>query len=273
MKIGLCLEMSLTEFPFPERLRIAARTGLRHVEMWWVDRSFQGSPEELARLSEDVGVRISDTLINAPDGSIGGHLTDPTRDPKVFLERVEKTVVFNRRAGIPATIVLAGNRVPGLSEGQMRTAVIESLKPAVEIAERENITLLLEALNDRYDHLGYWLTSSDAGAEICRAIGSSRLRLLFDCYHMQIMEGDLLRHIERNLDVIGHFHSAGVPGRHEIFLGEVDFHFVVNRIDQLGYQGIFGMEYLPTIDGETSARQSLDYLLTGVQPQAGSQTA
>jgi hydroxypyruvate isomerase len=122
------------------------------------------------------------------------------------------------------------------------------------------VTLLLEPLNTRYDHPGYFLTSSNAGAEICRKIGSPRMKLLFDCYHMQIMEGDLVKHIERNLDVIGHFHSAGVPGRHEPYQGETDYPFLLAQIEKLGYQGVFGLEYQPSIDHDESVRKTLAYL-------------
>jgi hydroxypyruvate isomerase len=128
------------------------------------------------------------------------------------------------------------------------------------MAEKAGVTLLLEPLNDKYDHPDYWLTSSDLGGEICRRIGSKRLRMLFDCYHMQTMEGDLVNHIKRNIDVIGHFHSAGVPGRHEVFIGETNYPFVLSQIEQLGYQGVFGLEYAPSMDDETSLKQTLAYL-------------
>ena len=128
------------------------------------------------------------------------------------------------------------------------------------MAEKAGITLLLEPLNTTYDHPGYWLASSDRGAEICRKLGSERMKLLFDCYHMQIMEGDLIKHIERNIDVIGHFHSAGVPGRNEPYKGETDYPFVLEQIEKLGYQGIFSVEYEPSIDDYTSLKKTLDYL-------------
>lgn len=83
---------------------------------------------------------------------------------------------------------------------------------------------------DRYDHPNHWLTNSDRGAEICRRLGSQRLRMLFDCYHMRIMEGDMVKHIERNIDVIAHFHSAAVSGRHEVFRGETDYPSVLDAI-------------------------------------------
>ena len=214
MKLGLCLEMALASLPFEERVKKAAQVGFKYVELWWVDGSFKGTPDQLAKLAQQNGVTITNTVVNSPDGSIGGGLTDPRKDKTTWLERARTTITFTKDAQIPASIVLTGNRVADLTDSQMMASTIEWLKPAVDIAEKAGITLLLEVLNDKYDHPGYWLTSSDKGAEICRQIGSRRLRILFDCYHMQIMEGDLVNHIERNFDVIGHFHSAGVPGRH-----------------------------------------------------------
>ena len=170
------------------------------------------------------------------------------------------TIEFTRQAGIPATIVCTGNEVKGMTRSKMLASVIAGLKPTVEMAEKAGVTLLLEPLNTRYDHRGYFLASSDEGAEICREIGSSRLKLLFDCYHMQIMEGDLVNHIKRNIDVIGHFHSAGVPGRHELYQGETDYPFLMGQIETLGYQGVFGLEYLPSTDHEESVRKTLAYL-------------
>jgi len=259
MRIGLCIEMAFADLPFEDRVRKAADCGLRNVEMWFVDGSFKGKPEELAKIAETHDITITNTVIGSPDGAIGGGLTSPAKRQK-WLARAAMTIEFTRQAEIPATIVCTGNNVKGMSRSQMLASVIAGLKPTVEMAEKAEVTLLLEPLNTRYDHPGYFLTSSDEGAEICRKIDSPRLKLLFDCYHMQIMEGDLVNHIERNIDVIGHFHSAGVPGRHELYQGETDYLFLLKQIERLGYQGIFGLEYMPSIDHEQSVQRTLAYL-------------
>lgn len=259
MQFGLCVEMALAKLPFEERLRQARKLGFRNVEMWFVDMSYQGPPEPLAGMAEKLGLRITNTVIGAPDGSIGGGLTNPANRSQ-WLARARMTLDFTRRANIPATIVCTGNTVPGMTDAAMMESVIEGLKPTVELAEKGGVTLLLEPLNTTYDHPGYWLSSSIRGAEICRRLNSPRMRLLFDCYHMQIMEGDLLKHIERSLDVIGHFHSAGVPGRNELFKGETNYPFLIAGIEKLGYQGVFGLEYQPSMDDETSLKETLKYL-------------
>ena len=260
MKLGLCLEMALTKLSFEDRVKTAARVGFKHVEMWFVDGSFKGTPEELAKLAQANGVTITNTVINSPDGSLGSGLTDPRKPKNAWLERARMTIDYTKEAQIPYSIFLTGNRAPDLTDDQMLESVMEWTKPVVEMAEKAGVTLLLEPLNDKYDHPDHWLTSSDLGAEICRRIGSKRLRILFDCYHMQIMEGDLVNHIKRNIDIIGHFHSAGVPGRHELFTGEINYPFVLSQIEQFGYQGVFGLEYAPSMDDEASLRQTLAYL-------------
>jgi hydroxypyruvate isomerase len=259
MRIGLCIEMAFASLPFEDRIRKAADCGLRNVEMWLVDGSFKGKPEQLAKIAQAHDVTITNTVIGSPDGSVGGGLTNPARRKK-WLDRAAMTIEFTKRAEIPATIVCTGNGVKGMGRGQMLASVIAGLRPTVEMAEKAGVTLLLEPLNTAYDHPGYFLASSDAGAEICRKIGSPRLKLLLDCYHMQIMEGDLVNHIERNIDVIGHFHSAGVPGRHELYQGETDYPFLLTQIERLGYQGVFGLEYMPSFDHEESVRKTLAYL-------------
>ncbi len=264
MKFGLCLEMVFGNDPLETRLRKAAQLGFENVEMWFVDGTYQGTPEALAKLASENGVRVTNTVIGSPDGSIGGGLTDPARRCE-WLERARLTLEFNQRAGIPATIVCTANTVPGRSEKEMLQSVLDGLLPTVELAEKAGVTLLLEALNNKRDHPGYWLKSSDLGAEICRRIGSGKLRLLFDCYHMQIMEGDLCDHISRNIDVIGHFHSAGVPGRHEIFRGEVDYPFLLRHIQLAGYQDIFAFEYSPSEEDSRSISKTLAHAQSALE--------
>jgi hydroxypyruvate isomerase len=252
--------MALTSLPFEDRVKTAARLGFKNVEIWWVDSVFKGAPDQLAKLAQANGVTITNTVINSPDGSVASGLTDPRKSKDAWLKRAQMTISYTKEAQIPNTIFLTGNRVPDLTDRQMLDSVVEWTKPVVDMAEKAGVTLLLEPLNDKYDHPDHWLTSSDLGAEICRHIGSKRLRILFDCYHMQIMEGDLVNHIKRNIDVIGHFHSAGVPGRHEVFTGETNYPFVLSQIEQLGYQGDFGLEFAPSMNDEVSLQRTLEYM-------------
>ena len=266
MELGLCIEMALVDRPFAERFQAAADAGFKCVEMWFVkDLSFSGTPDQLAGLAANAGVCLTNTVIGSPDGGIGGGLTAPANREQ-WLDRARMTIEFTKEAGIPATIVCTGNAVDGMSDEQMHASVLEGLKFTVEMAEQAGVTLLLEPLNTRYDHPGYWLSSCNRGAEICRELGSERMKLLFDCYHMQIMEGDLVRSIEKNLDVIGHFHAAGVPGRHEPMDNELNYPEIVRRIAAAGYDKVFALEYEPAMnDQAASAKAAREYLSSSLE--------
>ena len=259
LELGLCIEMAFSKLPFTARIAEAAELGFENVEMWLVDGSFEGTPDELARIANDKNVKITNTVIDDPEGSISGGLANPEHRDR-WVQRAKMAIEFTSRAQIPATIVCTGNEVEGMSREQMTDSVVEGLKPTIELAEKAGITLLLEPLNTPYDHPGYFCTSSDQGAEICRRIDSERMKMLFDCYHMQIMEGDLFNHIERNIDVIGHFHLAGVPGRNELFKSEINYPFLLNQIEALGFRGLAGLEYMPTMDDVVSLKETLKYL-------------
>jgi len=111
------------------------------------------------------------------------------------------------------------------------------------------------------DHPGYFLDSAKEEAKIIREINHPNVRLLYDIYHMQIMEGSIISTIEKNIDIIGHFHAAGVPGRGELYLGELNYPCIIKRIDELGYDGYIGLEYFPSIDSEASLRRIKESIL------------
>jgi hydroxypyruvate isomerase len=265
---GVCLEMQFPDRLFLDRIAAAGHAGLRFAEMWFTDMTWYAKgmntddvkrPDKVRAAAAKAGVTLTNAVIGSPDGSIGGGLTD-ARHRRAWLARAKATLEFCREAGIGAAIVCTGNLAKGLSLQRQRRNVLDGLKATAELAGKLKVNLWLEPLNDKIDHPGYFLTSSDEGAALCREVGSKRLKLLFDCYHMQIMEGDLCGHIRRNLDVIGHFHSAGHPGRHELWLGETNYPVVLREIAYSRYTGVFAFEYQPTLSPAQSLRRTLDYL-------------
>ena len=114
--------------------------------------------------------------------------------------------------------------------------------------EKAGITLVVEPLNIRVDHKGYYLYSSDEAAEVIKEVDSSNVKMLFDIYHQQITEGDLIRRIREYIPYIGHFHSAGNPGRNELYDSEIDYKKVFQAIKETGYDGHIGLEYFPRED-------------------------
>jgi len=268
MKFGVCLEMVFTDRPLLDRIQLVADAGYRFAEIWFGDLAMTAGDEKdgtskqagaIRKAAEKAGVVITSVIIGSPDGGLGGGLTDAARRPE-WLKRTDATLAYCREANIGAAIVCPGNLVKGISRAKMRDNVLDGLKATAERAEQAGITLWLEPLNDKVDHPNCFLTGSDEGAALCREVKSARLKLLFDCYHMQIMDGDLTGHIRKNLDVIGHIHSAGHPGRHELWLGETNYAFLVRQLETLGYQGVFALEYAPILPPGDSLRQTLKYL-------------
>ena len=105
--------------------------------------------------------------------------------------------------------------------------------------------MVVEPLNLRVDHQGYFLSGSDEAAEILKEVGSPNVKMLFDIYHQQITEGDLIRRIQKYLPCIGHFHAAGNPGRHELYQSEINYPYVFQAIENEAYEGYMGLEYFP----------------------------
>jgi hydroxypyruvate isomerase len=267
--ISVCLETVFTDLPPEERIAPLAEAGYRCVEFWHPEGTFDGKtiredwakdPAALRKACEKHGVAINDFAMHAWNGSIGGCPVN-SRDRGRYLEQIRKMIDFAQKAGCRKGITLSGTVVEGLSRAEMRKNFEDALAEAVRLAEKADFTLLLEPLNTLVDHPGYYLDSSAEGVEIIRKIGSPHLQLLYDVYHMQIMEGNLLANIEKDLPWIGHFHSAGVPGRGELFGGELDYQAIVAKIDALGYKGAFGLEYFPKLtDHRRSLTETLAYL-------------
>ena len=269
VQLSVCLETVFTELPAAERIGRNAEAGFRHVEFWHPEATFDGrtlrfdQPKDAAALRDACrrhGVSLNDFALHAWDGSIGGSPVKAA-DRATYLAQIRKMIEFAAAMGCTKGITLSGTVDPALSRSEMRANLERALSEAVDLARRADFTLLLEPLNTLVDHPGYYLDSFGEAAEIVRGIGSPNLKLLYDVYHMQIMEGKVIATIERHIDIIGHFHSAGVPGRAELFGGELNYPAIVQRIDSLGYKGCFGLEYFPRMsDHRKSLEKIRDYL-------------
>lgn len=181
-----------------------------------------------------------------------------SEDPKRVVENVRESAKIAKDLGCKSLIGLSGD-VKGHAYDET-IVLIENLKRCAEVLEKENVTLNVEALNSIIDHKGYFLDSSFVGFGIMKAVGSDHVRLLYDCYHMQIMEGNLVQNISNNIERIGHFHAAGAPGRNELSGGETNYARVINQIDALGYDRYFGLEYWTTGAPKKSLEDTIKYL-------------
>jgi hydroxypyruvate isomerase len=158
----------------------------------------------------------------------------------------ERAIPLAAAAGIPNLICFSGNR-EGLGDDEGLENCAKGLAAVMPAAERHRVTLCMELLNSKVDHPDYQCDHTAWGVALARRVGSERFKLLYDIYHMQIMEGDVIRTVRDNRDYIAHFHTAGVPGRHEID-GSQELHYpaIMRAIAETGFAGYVAQEFIPT---------------------------
>lgn len=250
--IDICMETVFPDVPYLDRPARIAAAGFKAIEAWFPELHLaEADLPKLRKACEAAGVKLNNIVANSPDGSIGSTLTNPADRPK-YLERVAWSLKWCRELGVSMMITCTGNVQPTLTSRIQRTSIIDGLKAAADLAFNAGVTLVLEPLNSLIDHHGYFLDNAYEAADIVRAVRHPNVGLLFDCYHMQIMGGNLIQTIRDNIDVIRHFHSAGVPGRHDLDDGELNYPRIVDAIAATGYTGCFGLEYFPKGDSAAS---------------------
>jgi hydroxypyruvate isomerase len=181
----------------------------------------------------------------------GGGINNGINNKKSHAEidrRLREAIQAAAEAGAPNVILLSGDR-KGISDEEGLDNSAQFLNQVKAFAEDKQVTLCMELLNSKVDHPGYMCDSTKWGVEMCKRVNSPRVKLLYDIYHMQIMEGDVIRTIKNNIQYIGHFHTAGNPGRHEFDdTQELNYVGISKAIAGLGYQGYMAHEYSPTRD-------------------------
>ena len=171
---------------------------------------------------------------------------------------LRRNIPLAARAGVPNVITFSGTR-RGMSDDEGARNTIAGLNRLKSIAEDNGVTICLELLNSKINHPDYMADHTAWGARVMHEVNSPRVKLLYDIYHMQIMEGDLIDTIGQNIGAIGHFHTGGVPGRHELDARqEIQYTAVMKAIAGAGFKGYVAHEFLPTGDPLTSLRQAAE---------------
>lgn len=238
------------ELSTADKVRRAAAIGYKACEFWgWWGEDLAA----IRQAADETGVAIGSICTKFVS------LVDPAlRDE--YLAGLAESIAAAQQLGCRHLISQTGNDRPGISRAEQSASLVDGLKAAAPLLEAAGVTLVVEPLNTRVDHPGYFLREADEAAELIRAVGSPNVKLLYDVYHQQITEGDLIPTIRRNIDVIAYYHIADHPGRHEIGTGEINYANVLRAIAKTGYKGYVGLEYFPSADSEDTLRSFLaDY--------------
>jgi hydroxypyruvate isomerase len=246
------LKQSVSRWPFnriplPQFARSAKDMGLAAIDL------LQPAEWPVVR---DAGLVCSMGYPTDRNDFIATGFNDPANHA-MLLNELEKTIPLAARAGVPNVIAMFGNRT-GASDSEAIGHCAAGLRKIAPLAEEHGVTVCVELLNSKVDHGGYQGDRTAFGVAVMKEIGSPRVRLLYDIYHMQIMEGDVIRTIRDNRDFIAHFHTGGVPGRHELDeTQELNYRAVATAIADTGFAGYIAHEFVPTRDPLTSLRQAV----------------
>src|SRR5271165_6409331 len=240
------------KLPFDQRVSKVADAGYHAIELvgeWegWPKEGFTRARQQFQRLG---------LVVDACSG-INASLCDPAQRD-VLLSQIRAILSVLSEFECSRLILLTGNKVPGMNHEQMRANCVESLKRAADLTAAQNVELLLENI-DPEENPQYFLTSVAEGFQLIREMNNPRVRFLYDFFHEQISEGNLIAKLEKNLDLIGLVHVADVPGRHEPGTGEINYGNVFRKLGQLGYSHYIGMEFIPTGDIVVSLRTAREF--------------
>ena len=253
-RLAANLSTLFPEVPFPERFAAAARAGFRFVEYQF---PYQWNADDLARRARQAGVRV--VLHNLPAGDFAkgerGIACLPGREQE-FRDGVERAIAYAKAVDCPRLNCLAGLAPADRAHFDV---LVENVRHAARRLGEAGLQLVLEAINTR-SVPGFFLSRSAQAIDVLNAAGEGNASLQYDFFHMQIMEGDLAKTVERLLPRIGHIQLADVPDRHEPGSGEINFDFLLRHLDAIGYSGWVGCEYNPrgdTLEGLKWARPYL----------------
>lgn len=238
----------------------AATIGYQAVELWSPPdpASGQESLEEIHSLAIAAGLVVSSFTGH---DSIDHGLNDPTQWDRIEHELVT-SIDRAAKLQIPGIICFSGTRRPGLSDAYGLAQFIKGARKIVKHAEAKGVNLNLEVLNSRVDHPGYMADTVDWAIAACEGVGSPRMKLLFDVYHVQIMEGDLIRNLRRAAPYLGHVHTAGNPGRNEMDDDqEINYRAIGRELGRLGYDGFVGHELFAKGDKMAALQSSFEAML------------
>lgn len=239
MKYSVCIDALFGgRGSFLDAMKQIKGAGYQAIEFWtWWDKDIDAIAKAQKELDLDVATFCT-KFINPGDKELQAD----------YLKGLIGSIEVARKLSCDTLIAQAGwefeSFPKGITRKEHRKVFLDTMCKAADIMKKEQMTLVIEPLNPYVDHPGYHLSTSRDSFEAIDQIGSSNVKILFDIYHQQITEGNLLMNISDNIDKIGHFHAAGNPGRNEITKGEIHYKHIFEQISRLGYDKYIGLEYM-----------------------------
>lgn len=245
MKFSVCIDMMFSYLDFYDRFEAVKKSGLDTVEFWkWSVKDIERTKNLLDKHALSLSLMNIDVEDEALSYDLSRGILTKKRSAEL-IRAIEESAPVCDKLSCRKLIVLIGENDEKMSREEQTENVFSSLAAAAPVAEKNGMTLVVEPLN-AYDRKNYFMPESDPLAEIIRQVSSKNVKMLFDIYHQQRTEGNVIERIDKCLDIIGHFHVADSPKRTEPGTGELNWKNILNHIEESGYSEYVGLEYRAT---------------------------
>lgn len=235
MKYSVCIDAVFRKMPFTESMKEVKKAGLDAFEFWgWWNKD----ADAILKAKNELKLSLSAFCTR-----MISLVEEEKRDE--YIAGLKETIDVAKKFNCTTLITQVGTELTDRPRQRQHESLVAGLKACAPLLESSGITLVFEPLNTLVDHKGYYLWSADEAFRIVDEAGSPFIKVLFDIYHQQIMEGNIISRIKGNIDKIGHFHCAGNPGRNELWKGEINYPEIFKVIDASNYNGYVGLEYFP----------------------------
>ena len=243
---------------FEEKMEIAAKAGLQSVELVgehikWTDSDI----DRVKKLARSLRIGI-DTISSTPNWK--GQpisMVDPSQRDNLLAE-VRKNITFAQKLEIPMLLLMSGDEIPGRTYQEQYASLVEGAKRCGDLAVKAGVTLIIEPLNTKVNHKGYFLSTCVEGLKVIKEVDNPHVRLLFDIYHEQVQTGNVTRTLTEAASYTKVFHIADNPGRNEPGTGEMNYANIYKAIAKTGYDSYITMEYLPTTEPVASLSKAVN---------------
>jgi len=235
---SLCIDAVFGDLSFDKACQATAQANISTIEFWsWWDKDLSALQAAVNRYNLSISCCCT-KFISLVDAN----------QRAAYLQGLTASIAVAKSLNINRLISQVGDFIEGVPREQQKQSLIDGLTAATPLLEAAGITLVVEPLNELIDHQGYYLVKSAEAFDIIKQVDSPNIKILFDIYHQQISEGNIINNILPNIEYIGHFHAAGNPGRNELQRGEINYPQLFSTIKQSSFNGYVGLEYWPLAD-------------------------